>query len=161
MALKVYPLDSLLGLEGTGGSAIPYLGYVEVNLQIPGIKGYSKDILLLVILTTTYSEKIPVMVESKIIGRVMGMITKGELVRTTMTWKQVHFSAVMSGSLQLPCRRARGDRDTTKVTVPSITPDLTTPKEFSVDDVQEHICTTWRVTIPPFGTTNIHSNTDI
>ena len=31
-----------------------YLGYIEVNLQIPGMKGYNEDILLLVIPTTTY-----------------------------------------------------------------------------------------------------------
>ena len=47
MNLKVHSLDRLLELEGTGGSAIPYLGYVEVNLQIQGIQGYNKDILLL------------------------------------------------------------------------------------------------------------------
>ena len=52
MALKVYTLDRLLELEGTGGSAIPYLAYVEGNLQIPGIKGYNEDVLLLVIPTT-------------------------------------------------------------------------------------------------------------
>ena len=39
MAIKDHPLDKLLKLEGTGGSAIPYLGYVEVNLQISGIRG--------------------------------------------------------------------------------------------------------------------------
>ena len=61
MALKVYPLDRLLELVCTGESAIPYLGYVEVNLQIPGIRGYNKDILLLVILTMTYVKKVPVM----------------------------------------------------------------------------------------------------
>ena len=37
MTLKVHPLDRLLELEGTGGSAIPYLGFVEVNLQIHSI----------------------------------------------------------------------------------------------------------------------------
>ena len=102
MALKVHPLDRLLDLEGTGGSAIPFLGYIEVNLQVPVIKGYNEDILLLVILTTTYSEKVLVMVGSKIIDRVMGMIMKWELVRATMTWKQAHFGVVMSGSPQLP-----------------------------------------------------------
>ena len=54
MILRVYPLDRLLEIEGTRGSAIPHLGYVEVNLQIPGIKGYNEDTLLLVILTMTY-----------------------------------------------------------------------------------------------------------
>ena len=102
MPMKVYPLKGLLELEGTGGSAILYMGYVKVNLQIPGIKSYNQDVLLLITLTMTYSEKELVMVGSKIIDRVMGMITKGELVRATATWKQAHFGAVMSGLLQLP-----------------------------------------------------------
>ena len=108
MALKIYPLDRLLELEGTRGSPIPYLGYVEVNLQIPGIMGYNEDILLLVILTMTYAEKVLFMMGSKIIDRVMGMITKGELVRATITSKQAHFSVIMSGSLLLPCKGTRG-----------------------------------------------------
>ena len=41
MALEIYPLDKLLELKGMGGAAIPYLGYVEVNLQIPDIRGYN------------------------------------------------------------------------------------------------------------------------
>ena len=81
MTLKVHPLDRLLEQDGTGGSAIPYLGYIEVKLHIPGIRVYNEDVLLLLILTMTYSEKVLVMVGSKIINRVMGMITKGELAR--------------------------------------------------------------------------------
>ena len=77
MALKVHLLDRLLELECTGGSAILSLGCVEVNLQILGIKGYNKDVLLLVIPTMTYSENVPAMMRSKIIDRAMGMITKG------------------------------------------------------------------------------------
>ena len=38
--------------------AIPYLGYIEVNLQIPGIRGYNEDVMLLVILTMIYAEKV-------------------------------------------------------------------------------------------------------
>ena len=37
LGLKIQPLGQLLELEGTEGAAIPYLGFVEVNLQIPGI----------------------------------------------------------------------------------------------------------------------------
>ena len=85
MSLKVHCLYRLLEVEGTGSSAIPYLGYVEVNLQIPGIRGNNEDILLLVILTMTYSEKVPVKVGSKIIDREKGIITTGELVRATPT----------------------------------------------------------------------------
>ena len=78
-------LGRLLELEGTWGSAIPYLRYIEVNLQIPGIKNYNEDVLLLVTPTMACSEKILVMVGSKIIDWAMRMITKGELTKGTMT----------------------------------------------------------------------------
>ena len=77
LALQIQPLGWLLELEGTVASAIPYLRFVEVNLQIPGIKYYNEDVLLLVIPTMTYSETVPVMVGSKIIDRAMSLMTKG------------------------------------------------------------------------------------
>ena len=102
LTLQIHPLGRLFELEGTGSSAIPYLGYIEVNQQILGIQNYNEDVLLLVILTMTYSEKVLVMGGSKTIDQAMGVITKGELAKVTMTWRQAHFGAVMSGSLQLP-----------------------------------------------------------
>ena len=66
--------------------------------------------MLLVILTTAYAEKVMVMVGSKSIDRTMGMITKGELAKATVTWRQAHFSVIMSGSLQLPLKCKRGVR---------------------------------------------------
>ena len=156
--LKVHPLDRLLELVSTGGSAIPYLGYAEVNLEIPGIRDYNKDILLLVILTTTYSEKALAMVGSKIINRAIVMITKGGTSRATM--RQTHFGVVMFGSLQLPLKCA-GGWGSAKGATSSTTPEPTVPKEFYLDDVQGHVCTTRRVTIPQFGTINFHSKTDV
>ena len=52
LGLEIQPLGQLLELEGTGGAAIPYLRFVEVNLQILGIRGYNEDVLLLAIPTT-------------------------------------------------------------------------------------------------------------
>ena len=60
--LKIQPLGWLLELEGTGGAAIPYLRFVEVNLQILGIRGYNEDVLLLAIPTMAYAEGVLVMV---------------------------------------------------------------------------------------------------
>ena len=77
LTLQIQPLGRLLELEGTGGSAIPHLGYVDVNLQILGVKNYNEDVLLLVIPTMTYSEKVPFMIGSKLIDWAMGVITKG------------------------------------------------------------------------------------
>ena len=101
LVLQIQPLGQLLKLEGRGGAAIPYLGFMEVNLQIPGITNYNEDVLLLVIPTTTYSKMVLVMVGSKIIDRALSLMTKGEFAKVIITWRQVHFGAVMSGSLQL------------------------------------------------------------
>ena len=84
--LKIQPLGQLLELEGTGGAAIPYLRFVEVNLQIPGVRRYNKHVLLLAILTTTYSERVPVVVGSKIIDKTLHCMTVGELAKATATW---------------------------------------------------------------------------
>ena len=99
--LEIQHLGWLLELEGTGGAAIPYLRFVEVNLQIPRVRRYNEDVLLLAIPTTAYSERVPVMVGSKIIDQTLSCMTAGELAKATATWRQAHFGAVMSGSLQL------------------------------------------------------------
>ena len=85
LALQIQPLGQLLELEGTGGAAIPYLGFLEVNFQIPGITNYNDDVLLQVIPTMIYSEMVPVMVGSKILDRALSLMTKGELAKATMT----------------------------------------------------------------------------
>ena len=103
LGLEIQPLGWLLELEGTGGAAIPYLGFVEVNLQIPGIRRYNKDVLLLAIPTMAYTERVPVVVGSKIIDKALRCMTVGELAKATATWQQAHFGAVMSGLLQLSC----------------------------------------------------------
>ena len=86
LGLKIQPLGQLLELEGTGGAAIPYLRFVEVNLQIPGIRGYNEDVLLLAIPTMAYAEGVLVMVGSKIIDRALSCMTVGELAHATVTW---------------------------------------------------------------------------
>ena len=84
LTLQIQPLG-FVGARGDGGAAIPYLGYVEVNLQILGIKGYNENVLLLVIPTMTYSKAVPVMVGTKIIDKALSLITVGELAKATMT----------------------------------------------------------------------------
>ena len=76
--LEIQPLGWLLKFEGTGGAAIVYLRFVEVNLQILGIRGYNEDVLLLAIPTMAYTERVLVMVGSKIIDRALSCMTVGE-----------------------------------------------------------------------------------
>ena len=161
LALPIQTLGQLLELEGTGGAAIPYLGFVEVNLQIPGIRNYNKDVLLLVIPTTTYSKMVPVMVGSKIINKALSLMTVGELAAATTTWRQAHFGAVMLGSLQLSHSSLDKSEMTEGATSSSQESDPVEVQKFQLNDVKGPVCTTQKVTILPFGTINVQANSSV
>ena len=77
---EIQPLDWLVPIEGSGGADVPYLGYVEVGMQIPEISSFDQDILMLISHTTThYHRWIPVQVGSQIIDQVTNCITEDEL----------------------------------------------------------------------------------
>ena len=157
LGLKIQPLGWLLELEGTEGATIPYLGFVEVNLQIPGIRGYNKDVLLLAIPTMAYAEGVPVMVGSKIIDRALSCMTVGELACVTVTWQQAHFGAVMLGFLQL----SHSSSDKLKLENSSRENDPVEVWKSQLDGVKGAVCTTQKVTIPPFQTINIKANAGV
>ena len=150
-------MGQLLELEGTGGAAIPYLGFVEVNLQIPGIRGYREDVLLLAIPTTAYAEGVLVMVGSKIIDQALSCMTVGELAHVTATWQQAHFGAVMLGLLQLSCSSS----DKLKMENSYRGSDPVEVQKSQLDGVKGAVHTTQKVTIPPFQTLNIKANASV
>ena len=56
--LPIWKLQQLLDFEGFGGVEIPYIGYTQIQLKIPGIQGYNKDILVFIQNDSRYSERI-------------------------------------------------------------------------------------------------------
>ena len=157
LGLEVKPLGRLLELEVTEGAAIPYLGFVEVNLQILGIRRYNEDVLLLAIPTMAYAERVLVVVGSKIIDKALSCMTAGELAKATTTWQQAHFGAVMSGSLQLS-RSSSGKLALKKLSGES---DPVEVQKHQLDGVKGVVCTTQKVTIPPFQTLTLKGNAGI
>ena len=161
LALEIQPLGQLQELEGTGGAAIPYLGFVEVNLQIPGVQSYNEDVLLLVIPTMTYFWVVPVVVGSKIIDKALSVMTKGELEKAATMWIQAHFEAVMLGLLQLSHTNPSKIGMEEEISHSPIESDPVEEQKFSLDDVKGLVCTTQKVTILPFSTVNVHANTSV
>ena len=75
---------------------IPYKGYVEANLIIPGLLWYNKDVLSLVILENKYGERVPVQIGTLVIDHLVATMTAEELQQAGDTWKQVHLGTVIS-----------------------------------------------------------------
>ena len=79
--LPIWQLQQLLDFEGLGGVDIPYIGYTQIQLQIPGIKDYDKDILVFIQKDSHYSEQVPVVLGTLHIKDVIQLATREELVK--------------------------------------------------------------------------------
>ena len=96
MGLKIQNLDSLLDIVGGGGIAITYIGYVEVNLQIPKIKNYNEDALLMVMNDSKYGHKVPFAIGTTHIHAALKVMTEEEWDNITFPWQSVALPACTS-----------------------------------------------------------------
>ena len=88
-------------------------------------------------------------------------MTKGELTKATMTWRQAHFGAVMSGLLQLAHTSSNETGVEKEVSHSSLRGDPMQVRRFWVDNVRGPVCTTQKVTITPFSTVSVHANSSV
>ena len=102
LKLKVKKLETLLDLEPTGVGQVPYDGYVEVRLQIPNVKAFDLDVLMLVIPESEYSKSVPVTIGTIHIDEIINLITDEELRLANKKWQRGIISRkVAIKSLQL------------------------------------------------------------
>ena len=87
LGLPFRHLDSLLEIEGSGGIEVPYLGYTEVNLKIPGVKAFDEDILVVIQNDSAYSARVPVVLGTLHIDMVIDQATPEELANLGKEWQ--------------------------------------------------------------------------
>ena len=78
-----------------------------------------------------------------------------------MMWRQAHFGAVMSGSLQMTCTSSDKTGMEEEVGHSSQSGDPVEVRGFYLDDVRGPVHTTQKVTIPPFSTVSVHANSSV
>ena len=88
LGLRVMKLESLLELEPTGGGSVPYNGYVELQMRIPGIETFDLDVLMLVIPESEYSKRVPVTIGTLHIDEIISLITDEELRKSNKSWQR-------------------------------------------------------------------------
>ena len=88
-------------------------------------------------------------------------MTKGERAKITMIWRQAHFGAVMSRSLQLTHTSSDKTEGGEGVGYSSQSGDPLEVRTSGLDNVWGPVHTTQKVIIPPFGTVSVHSNSSV
>ena len=65
----VHSLDDLLTVSGAGGSEIPYRGYTEVDIKLPGSEPATFPFL--VVEKTDYSSRVPVLIGTNVLHKTL------------------------------------------------------------------------------------------
>ena len=62
LKLPIHKLNTLIEAEASGGGIIPFVGYVEARLAIPGIKKMDKDSLFMVSNNSPCTNRVPIQI---------------------------------------------------------------------------------------------------
>ena len=79
LKLNPWQLHSVLQIEGSRGSEVPYLGYVEAYLKVPEVSAFDIDVLFLIVPYSMHTAHVPITLGTLHIDMVINLATKSEL----------------------------------------------------------------------------------
>ena len=91
LKLPVHKLSTLIEAEASGGGIIPYMGYVEARLAIPGIAKMDKDSLFMVSNDSPFTKRVPLQIGTLHICEALQTATKEELDALPQAWEIAGF----------------------------------------------------------------------
>ena len=138
LGLEIKQLDTLLDLKPTGGGQVPYDGYVELHMQVPNIKAFDLDVLMLVIPESEYSQRVPITIGTIHIDEIIDLITDEELKMASHQWQH----GIISWKVIVKQMQLKENQDV-------------------LSQVKGEVELTQKVVIPPLDTINISGLTNI
>ena len=131
LKLPVHNLNTLIEAEVSRGNTIPYVGYVEARLQIPGIQAMNKDSLFMVSNNSPYMDCVPIQLGTLHIREAMKSATQDELAKLSIAWKTASFPSYLDKNVTLK------------------------EPEFDLNKIKGHVRLTKSITIAPFQTVHV------
>ena len=125
LKLPIHNLHTLIEAEVSGGNTIPYVGYVEARLQIPGIQAMNKDSLFMVSNNSPYMDHVPIQLGTLHIREAMKSATQDKLAKLLIAWKMASFPSYLKKNITLK------------------------EPEFDLNKIKGHVRLTKSVTIAP------------
>ena len=148
IGLILKPLEDLglkLGIEGSAGTDIPYLGYTEANLRLPTANNYSSDQLYLVVeQRTQFGEQALIQVGTTFQDEILTVLPPQDLVGLADEVKRGIVCKVVSQATQLSVAEIRKEIDK----------ELEKAKrevEWDLGSIKGKVKLTKAVTVPPKG----------
>ena len=95
LKLEIKSLNTILDIEVMGGGTCPYYGYVECWLQLPQIKKFDVDVLMLVIDDSAYGMRVPVQIGTLHIDMALDLATEAEMKKLTRRWERARMATAL------------------------------------------------------------------
>ena len=140
LKLPIYELKTLLNFRGTGGGNIPYHGYTIVTMEIPKIKGFKEEVLMMVIDDDDYGKRGPIQLGTLHIDKIITQMTPEEVASLGKAWDRACISSYIGGRV---VKTSGGYRN------------------FALDQVKGNIKLTKDVIIQPFETIKVQGITKV
>ena len=132
MGIPINPIDQLVNIEGAGGDAIKYVGFIEASLIFPmGTHVFKTEALLLVLPTTEYQQRVPVTIGTSLTDMPVDSLDLSDTTTLSPSWKTVCYATQTRRQIQAQ----QIQKPTVKTTKP--------------------------ITLPPFSTTVVHGHTKL
>ena len=109
----VLPLEDLvdypLNLMGLGGKCTSPLGFVILHIQVQGIAGYDEDTVFLVVPDESdFRRRVPLVVGTCTIGRMINVIQESEIDSLTTLWSTTRVARLLSCQLGMTVPASEG-----------------------------------------------------
>ena len=93
LQLEIKGLQTILDIEATGGSQVPYHEYVECQLKLLDIEKFDLDVLMLVVDDSPYGMRVPIQIGTLHIDMALDLATEEEKRKLNRQWKRVELAA--------------------------------------------------------------------
>ena len=132
MGIPINPIEQTVNIEGAGGNAIEYVGFIEADLTFPmGTHGFKTEALLLVLPTTEYQKRVPITIGTSLTDMAVDSLGTSDPSKLSTPWKTVCLATQTRRKIQA--------------------------QQFQKQIVK----TTKPITLPPFSTTVVHGHTKL
>ena len=128
LQLEIKPLKTILDIEATGDGSVPYHGYVECHLQLPQIKKFDVDVLMLVIDDSAYGMRVPIQIGTLHIDMALELATEAKMKKFSCKWDRAKMATALCMNSMV----------------------VSEDQKFKLDDVLGSVHTTQKMMLGPF-----------
>ena len=97
LQFPIQTLNRFLNTEGTRGIRVPYLRYMEMHLQVPVVRAFDRDVLLLMVPNSPYGDRVSPKLGTVQIDMMLDVATEDELQVLGMPWLQIELATRLAG----------------------------------------------------------------